>query len=285
MLVLVPGGLKMDETHVGFVKGTEIARVRGMTFRLSVLSRLICIVFLFGFASCAKPAARSVNDKSNAAATHASRIKPISQSTDAIQPEIASSAGVRWPQGMRRLAVLPIHTSRPIGESERDMDGIFRGELSKVVKFEIVQVSRQELGSILNREAVSSADILSADLIRVLKLKYGADAVLFTDFTTFRPYRPLAIGVRTKIVDLKTMEVLWMADGIVDSAEPEVADAAARFADAGFRMRYVSPTIAKGRERELASGSQVLLQSPRFFAAFVAHEAFSSLTPPVRLAQ
>ena len=251
----------------------EIARVRGMTIRLSVFFRVICITFLLGLASCAKPIARTVNDNSNVATSRAGRIKPISQSTEAIQQEIASSAGIRWPEGMRRLAVLPIHTSRPIGESERDMDGIFRGELSKVVKCEIVHLSRQEMGSILNREAVSSAEI------RVLKLKYGADAVLFTDFTTFRPYRPLAIGVRTKIIDLKTMEVIWMADGIVDSAEPEVADAAARFADAGFRMRYVSPTIAKGRERELASGSQVLLQSPRFFAAFVAHEAFSSLTP------
>jgi hypothetical protein len=186
---------------------------------------------------------------------------------------------------MRRLVVLPIYTARPIGESERDMDGIFRGELSKVVKYEIVQVSRQEMLSINNREAVSSAEILSADLIRVLKLKYGADAVLFTDFTVFRPYRPLAIGVRTKIVDLKTMEVLWMADGIVDSAEPDVADAASHFADAGLRMRYVSPTIYKGQDRELASGNQILLQSPRLFAAFVAHEAFSSLTPPVRFAQ
>ena len=263
----------------------EIARVRGMTIRLSVFFRVICITFLLGLASCAKPIARTVDDNSNVATSRAGRIKPISQSTDAIQQEIASSAGIRWPEGMRRLAVLPIHTSRPIGESERDMDGIFRGELSKVVKCEIVHLSRQEMGSILNREAVSSAEILSADLIRALKLKYGADAVLFTDFTTFRPYRPLAIGVRTKIIDLKTMEVIWMADGIVDSAEPEVADAAARFADAGFRMRYVSPTIAKGRERELASGSQVLLQSPRFFAAFVAHEAFSSLTPSGHRAQ
>ena len=158
-------------------------------------------------------------------------------------------------------------------------------KLSKVVKYEIVQVSRSEMLSIQNREAVSSAEILSADLIRVLKQKYGADAVLFTDFTVFRPYRPLAIGVRTKIVDLKTMEVLWMADGIVDSAEPDVADAASRYAGSGFRMRYVSPTIYKGRDREVASGTQVLLQSPRFYAGFVAHEAFSSLRPPVQPAQ
>jgi hypothetical protein len=270
--------------NVGIAKGTEIARQRAMTFRLTDLLRVFCIVGLFGFASCANPTARTVNDKSNAGSSRTGRIKQISQPTDDMH-DVASSAGIRWPQGMRRLVVLPIYTARPIGESERDMDGIFRGELSKVVKYEIVQVSRQEMLSINNREAVSSAEILSADLIRVLKLKYGADAVLFTDFTVFRPYRPLAIGVRTKIVDLKTMEVLWMADGIVDSAEPDVADAASHFADAGLRMRYVSPTIYKGQDRELASGNQILLQSPRLFAAFVAHEAFSSLTPPVRFAQ
>lgn len=257
-----------------------------MTLRLTVLFRVFCIAALFGFSSCANRTTRTVNDKSNAAASRTGRIKQIPQTTDAaISQEVASTSGIRWPQGMRRLAMLPIYTARPIGESERDMDGIFRGEVSKVVKYEIVQVSRSEMLSIHNREAVSSAEILSADLIRVLKQKYGADAVLFTDFTVFRPYRPLAIGVRTKIVDLKTMEVLWMADGIVDSAEPDVADAASRYADSGFRMRYVSPTIYKGKDREVGSGTQVLLQSPRYYAGFVAHEAFSSLSPSVQPAQ
>jgi hypothetical protein len=44
-------------------------------------------------------------------------------------------------------------------------------------------------------------------------------------------------------------------------------------------MRYVSDKIPKGRQREQGSGNQIILQSPRLYAAFVAHEAFSSLAP------
>lgn len=180
---------------------------------------------------------------------------------------------------MRRLVMLPIHSSRPIGEAQRDMDGIFRAELSKVVKYEIVQVSRQEMVGLFRSESFASSDFIPPELIRLLLQKYAGDAVLFTDFTLFRPYRPMAIGVRTKIVDLKTMDVIWMADGILDSAEPDVANSAMHFADRGLRMSYVSPTIPKGREREQASGNQIILQSPRLYAGYVAHEAFASLAP------
>lgn len=180
---------------------------------------------------------------------------------------------------MRRLAVLPIYSARPIDETQRDMDGIFRAELSKVVKYEIVQVSRTDMSSLINREAVSSSEIIPSPVIAMLRQKYGADAVLFTDFTLFRPYRPLAIGVRSKIVDLKTMEILWMADGILDSAEPDVSDLATQFSESGLQMRYISDKVPKGRKREQGSGNQIILQSPRLYAGFVAHEAFSSLSP------
>jgi hypothetical protein len=43
---------------------------------------------------------------------------------------------------------------------------------------------------------------------------------------------------------------------------------------------YISATIPKGKDREAASGNQIILQSPRLFAGFVAHEAFASLAPP-----
>lgn len=181
---------------------------------------------------------------------------------------------------MRRLAMLPIYSNRPIDATQRDMDGIFRAQLSRVVKYEIVEVSREEMLSLIDREAVSSTEIIPTSVIAALKNKYAADAVLFTDFTVFRPYKPLAIGVRAKIVNLKNMDVIWMADGVLDAAEPDVADMASMFADTGLQMRYVSPTIKKGQERERNSGNQILLQSPRLYAGFVAHETFASLAPP-----
>jgi hypothetical protein len=82
-------------------------------------------------------------------------------------------------------------------------------------------------------------------------------------------------------VDVKTMDILWMADGILDSAEPDIADMATSFSESGLQMRYISDKIPKGKQREQGSGNQIILQSPRLYAGFVAHEAFSSLAPPV----
>ena len=239
----------------------------------------LCLLAALSLTACTQSSPPTVGDKSNRSA----RIQRISEPSMSLPPQdLSSSAGIRWPQGMRRLAVLPIYSSRPIDQTQRDMDGIFRAELSKVVKYEIVQVSRADMASLINRESVSSAEIIPSSVVSMLRQKYAADAVLFTDFTLFRPYRPLAIGVRSKIVDTNTMEVLWMADGILDSAEPDVSELATDFSDTGLQMSYISSKVPKGREREKRSGNQIILQSPRLYAAFVAHEAFASLSPPAR---
>lgn len=244
--------------------------------------QILCLLAALSLGACTQSSSRSVDDKSNRSA----RIQRISQPTMSLPPQdLSASAGIRWPHGMRRLAVLPIYSARPIDQTQRDMDGIFRAELSKVVKYEIVQVSRADMAALINREAVSSSEIIPSSIVAMLRNKYAADAVLFTDFTLFRPYRPLAIGVRSKIVDVKTMDVLWMADGILDSAEPDVAELATDFSDTGLQMSYISSKIPKGRQREQGSGNQILLQSPRLYAAFVAHEAFASLAPPPAVPQ
>ncbi len=249
-----------------------------MRFRFFPKTILAGLVVTLVFPACQTHNSRTVQDKSNAAAT-TGRIKRVSEPSMTAPPQQLAS-GIAWPAGMRRLAILPIHANRPIDDLQRDMDGIFRGELSKVVKYEIVQIPRSEMLQLTNRESISSSSLISADVIRDLRQKYGADAVMFIDFTLFRPYRPIAIGVRAKIVDLRNMEVLWVADGVLDTAEPDVAALATQFAGMGLNVPYISPTIPQGKSREAASGNQIILQSPRLFAGFVAHEAFSTLAPP-----
>lgn len=259
-------------------KGTENATQKPMQFRFFPAALIAGLAVAFVFPACTNSNSRTLHDKSNASAK-TGRIKRISEPSMTAPPQPVSS-GVVWPAGMRRLAVLPIYANRPIDDVQRDMDGIFRGELSKVVKYEIVQVPRSEMLQLTSNEAISSSSIISADVVKSLRQKHAADAVMFIDFTVFRPYRPIAIGVRAKIVDLRNMEVIWVADGILDTAEPDVAALATQFAGLGLNVPYISPTIPKGKDREAASGNQIILQSPRLFAGFVAHEAFASLAPP-----
>ena len=244
-----------------------------MSIRSALSAPAGLAVFCLLLSACTNPTERTVHDKSGRPAS-TGRIKQVAQ------VPTAPPSAINWPAGMRRLAVLPVDAARPVNETQRDMDGVFRGELSKVVKYEIVQVSRAEMLNLIDRESISSTEVIPVRLVQELRQKYAANAVLFVDFTLFRPYRPLAIGVRAKIVDLSNMEVLWMADGVLDAAEPDVAALASQFADSSLKMGYISPTIPKGQKRDYDSGNQIVLQSPRLFAMFVANEAFASLAPP-----
>ena len=260
------------------VQGTENATQKPMRFRFFPTAILAGLAVTLLVSGCKTTNSRTLHDRPSAAAT-TGRIKRISEPTMTAPPQPVYS-GVAWPAGMRRLAMMPIYANRPIDDLQRDMDGIFRGELSKVVKYEIVQVPREEMLQLTSRESIFSSSVIPASVIKALRQKYAADAAMFMDFTVFRPYRPIAIGVRAKIVDLRNMEVIWVADGILDTAEPDVATLASQFAGMGLNVPYISPTIPKGKSREAASGNQIILQSPRLFAGFVAHEAFSTLAPP-----
>jgi hypothetical protein len=171
---------------------------------------------------------------------------------------------VRWLPAGTRVALLPIYTRETLGSAQQDMDVIFRGELTKALPYELVQVSRPELMGILHREQISSAEAIPPEAFRALREKYGVSAVMFTDVTLYRPYRPIAIGIRAKLVSMDSLEVLWAADRVIDSADQTTAQSAIHFADPSTKASS-------------ARANQVILQSPRRFAAFAASEIYSTM--------
>jgi len=162
------------------------------------------------------------------------------------------------------------------------MDAVFRGELGKFLRLEVVQVSRTEMLGLCNAEQISSTEAISPEFLRMVRDKYAADAILFTEFTVFRPYRPIVIGVRSKLVEVPSMRLLWMSEGVVDSADPVVAMAASKYSQSSMRVRVMTPKAPKkvDKPKEGSSGSnQIVLQSPRMFGGFVAHQMYSTLPP------
>lgn len=169
-----------------------------------------------------------------------------------------------WPPGFLRVAWLPLYTQVPTGGSIQDLDSIFRAECSKVLPLEVIQISRAEMMRLLGEQAIASTDIIPAHFVRQLQEKYAIQGIIFTDLTVYRPYRPINIGVRAKLVQVPYMEILWSADGILDSAEPGIASSALNFAQRNLR----------GPETGMA---QVILQSPRRYAAFAANALYGTL--------
>jgi hypothetical protein len=173
---------------------------------------------------------------------------------------------------MRRIAVLPLSSEIPLGASLGQIDSALNEELTKTALFEVVPVSREALETRFGRKQFSSVEVLPGELLVKLRAEYGVDGVLFTDLTHYNPYRPLAIGVRAKLVDIQSGKVRWAFDHLFDTGNPDTAKAAQCYFTDNTRANYPVP----------ADGAAIL-QSPARFSKYVAWEAFRSLlnTTPI----
>jgi len=175
---------------------------------------------------------------------------------------------------MRRVAVLPVTYEIPREASLGEVDAALTQELAKTTLFELVPVSRESLNALVGHRQVSSVEILPGELLGKLNATYGGDGVLFTDLTYYRPYQPLAIGLRSKLIDVRTGRIRWAFDHLFDASSLETATAAKGYYVATTPWRLpVEPILPE------ESGAPVL-QSPSRFAKYVAWEAFRSLLTP-----
>ena len=172
-----------------------------------------------------------------------------------------------WPPGFERVAALPIFNNTPTGGTLDALDEIFHSELSKVLPLEVVIVSRAELLDALGEEQFASTAIIPQKLIQYLKDKYAVQGVVFTDMPVYRPYRPINIAVRAKLVQIPDMQILWSASGILDSGEPGIAASALQYAE-------------RNLHGPCGGAAQLVLQSPRRYAAFVANGLYGTIPGP-----
>ena len=167
---------------------------------------------------------------------------------------------------LRRVALLPLHSEAYPDQYMRRLDATFHAELTKKALFEVVPVSRAELEAIFGERQFSSTGELPAEALKKLREQCGVDGVIFTDLTHFSPYRPVSMGVRTKLVAVSTGQIRWAFDTIFDAGNSSVAEAAKRF------------QVASGNERlPLTTDGGSILQSPTRFAKYVASETYASL--------
>ena len=164
----------------------------------------------------------------------------------------------------RRVAVLPLDFNQATGETLTDIDEIFLSEAGKKLRFELVPISRPDLSRSIHRENFSSTEPTPPESLGFVREKYAADAILFTEITSYRPYRPISVGVRSKLVDSASLATLWSAETVLDAGDPVVAEAAALYAG---RQRATSDT----------RGAEMILQSPRRFLGFVASHLYFTL--------
>jgi len=171
----------------------------------------------------------------------------------------------RLPTYFNRVAVMPCYHSDPSSPVLTFGDDVFVKEMSKFGVFEPISVSTKFCKDFFGKERLSSSEALPENFLKILVEKLGANGVLFIDLHSFKPYRPLSLGVRAKLVDLKSGEFMWAIDETIDTGEASVMVAANLYQ----RGKHVQALSEKT--------SSSILQSPRLFSKFVAHTLFSTL--------
>ncbi|TVR49565.1 MAG: hypothetical protein EA425_11980 [Puniceicoccaceae bacterium] len=164
-----------------------------------------------------------------------------------------------------RVGVLPIHAP---GWEHADLAGhreVFLAELGKTHRFEVVPVDPELVRRITGQGAISSVERIPADFLHRLAEAGAFDGILFLEFTHLRPYPPLALGIRAKLVHVRNGEITWAFDSLFDAADPRVANAARRHALSAQRGKFP------------LDRSDTVLLSPRRFSSYVAAEVFSTI--------
>lgn len=175
------------------------------------------------------------------------------------QPSNVYQANKQLGNSVKRVAILPLGTltHEPSMEFGRNaLWPLLLGELGRSKLFELVIVSGDELRSLTGRDEWVPDDRLPSNLFEKLQGKLAVDAILFSQLTAYRPYEPVAIGWRLKLVDVNEPEVLWAIDEVFDARLPEVAASARRFT---------------------AGDSSNGLSSPRRFGSYTANAVVQTL--------
>jgi len=174
----------------------------------------------------------------------------------------------RLPTNFTRVAVLPCYFPDEDSPLLSYVDDVFHQELTKQRLFETVRLTTEQMKVLFGIRRLSSSGQLPETFLSDIEKQTGANGVLLMDLNSYRPYKPLSLSVRAKLVEIKSADFLWAIDETFDAGQPGVIAAASQF------QRAIQVNNLSARTTGSATAS------PRTFAKYVAHSIFSTL--PIR---
>jgi hypothetical protein len=148
-------------------------------------------------------------------------------------PENFYASNPFLPPEIKRVAVLPLVTESRTTEWLEGcvtLDTVLNAELAKTKRFEVIQVTPETLNRLTGRVDWKAEETLPPELFTALRERSGCDAVLFCQLTEFRAYAPQIVGLRLKLVDARTRQILWAGDEICDARTDTTPDSRKRAA-------------------------------------------------------
>ena len=171
----------------------------------------------------------------------------------------------RLPPYFNRVVVLPVFTRDQDSPLLEFADQVFQQELIQEKIFETIHLPPDKMKEIFGAKRVSSVDPLPNNFLSRLEFETQANGVLFIEILSYRPYRPISLSVRSKLVDIKTGELTWAVDEMIDAGHASVQVSAQQFQ-------------SNSQDRALSQKTQgSAIQSPRVFTKFAASMIFDTL--------
>ena len=173
----------------------------------------------------------------------------------------------RLPDDVHRVAVLPVHGGTVAQvETAAAMDAVLLTALQQQTRFEVVVVTRDECRRLFGAYDFSSVGALPHGFLEKLAEHYAVDAVLFTDLTVYKAYRPLALGFRAKLAGVRDMRLVWAFDEVFSADDPRLRNSVRHYYRRSDRAAPSDPMSTN-------------LQSPARFGAVAADLMFRTLPP------
>ncbi len=159
---------------------------------------------------------------------------------------------------VRRIMVLPFGEDPGVATDCQQLRDTYISELQKLRRFEIVALPSEALEvEDLNRSARHGRT--STEAIVRLCNRYSLDGVLIGTVTSYRPYTPPVLGMRTQLVSVHSGAVVWAVDAIYDSSDRSTISDLRHFHD---RVQQDDGNL---------HGYELDLIAPSRFSAYVAH--------------
>lgn len=105
---------------------------------------------------------------------------------------------------------------------------------------------------------------IDVDALVTARKTYSADAFLFGTLTQYKEYDPPLIGLKLRMLDARTGDMMWAAEAVFDGRDKDV------------RRRAVASFKKSGLKKTLY-GPPLVFMSPRLFSRFVAQEVVRPL--------
>ena len=183
-------------------------------------------------------------------------------------PQNVYRAAESLPPDMKRVAVLPVAVTAgdsALEDGKQALEPVLYAELRKTSRFEIMEVTAEQMRSLTGQSQWSAQEKLPPDFLKHVQAMANCDAVLFSRLTHYHAYPPLIIGWDLKLVDVKTSSIFWAVDEVFDASNPLVNNAARLHA------------LAQAPEISAPADSRTIFNSPRRFGQFSASQVTATM--------